>query len=116
MRSSQGEWDQDLAPPQVPLGIIAVSVLRLKSTLKKKKKKSTLLTALTRPCMVWSLLCSQFLFIPRLISVKYATHAPTPGPTFAIALPLPGLPFYYLFRVCLSTTCRSRFQSMSIQE
>lgn len=39
MRSSQGEWDQDLAPPQVPLGIIAVSVLRLKSTLKKKKKK-----------------------------------------------------------------------------
>lgn len=35
MRSSQGEWDQDLAPPQVPLGIIAVSVLRLKSTLKK---------------------------------------------------------------------------------
>ena len=107
MRSSQGEWGQDLAPPQVPLGIIAVSVLRL---------KFTLLTALTRPCMVWSLLCSQFLFIPRLISVKYATHARTPGPTFAIALPLPGLPFYYLFRVCLSTTCRSHFQSVSIQE
>ena len=76
MRFWQGEWNQGIALPQVPLGIIAASVPRLRSmllTVVPKALCSLVLTDLSA-------------FIHSLLSNKHAKRAPTPGASQLIFL------------------------------